>query len=67
MRSTITTTLVIALSVLSSGRFVSSAVADDYKPELFKSVKLIYAENFGLSGSSKPSPTPKRRFQTRRW
>ena len=50
MKSTITTTLVIALSVLSSGRFVTSAVADDYKPELFKSVKLIYAENFDSEG-----------------
>ena len=50
MRPIVTTAFAITLFALSSERFINSASADDYNPELFKSVELIYEEDFDTDG-----------------
>ena len=50
MKTEALTTLLLALTVVTSLILPCTSQAGDYKPELFKSVKLIFAEEFEKDG-----------------
>jgi len=53
MKSEALTTLLLVLAVIASAMLPCTSQAGDYKPELFKSVQLIYAEEFENDGPLK--------------
>ena len=55
MKTEAPTTLLLALTVITSLILPCTSQAGDYKPELFKSVKLIFAEEFEKDGPHKNS------------